>query len=71
MRTEKFLATEIRYAVGMSVSDARDRGKFEDTIRDAWDAVPYWDKQDHMDDLDVYKFEIVETVTKIDPPYSQ
>lgn len=71
MRTEKVLITETKYAVGSSSSNARSRGKFEDTISEAWDAVPYYDKLDFGDDLDVYKFETVETITKLNPPYDQ
>ena len=65
MRTEKLLVTETRYAVGTSILDARDRDQFRDTVQEAWDAVPYYDKQEILDDLDLYKFEIVETVTKV------
>ena len=71
MRTEKLLVTETRYAVGVDITDARYRGAFRDTIQEAWEAVPYYDKQDFMDKLDIYKFETVETVTKIEAPYDQ
>ena len=71
MRSERLLVTETRYAVGPSIADARYRGTFRDTIQEAWEAVPYYDKQDFMDKLDIYRFETVETVTKIEPPYSQ
>jgi hypothetical protein len=61
------------YAAGANVQHAQARGLeqgFSETPRDAWNALPYFDREETPEGFEVFKFETTVEVTKVDPPYT-
>jgi hypothetical protein len=63
---------ETVYAAGANVQHARTRGQeqgFSETPRDAWEALPYFDREETPKEFEVFKFVTDIQVSKVDPPY--
>ncbi|MFD5069153.1 hypothetical protein ACFWNC_14660 [Streptomyces sp. NPDC058369] len=74
MKKISYSSDVVFYAAGRSVEDARERAKGDenqaDTPREAWNALGYWDREEHADEFEVFEFRVTEKITKVEPPYS-
>lgn len=63
------------YVAGRDVEDARFRDRVDDaacaTPQAAWNVLPYWDREEHAAEFEVFKFVTTTQITKVDPPYSK
>jgi hypothetical protein len=62
------------FAAGKDIDDARkraERGYEGDSPADAWEELGYWERQEHSEEFEVFEFQVTETVTKVDPPYTR
>ncbi|MEU0912153.1 hypothetical protein [Streptomyces althioticus] len=73
MKVESYQSAETYFVAGRSIEHARSRASeaLAENPRDAWEALGYWDREDTPEEFGVFRFEVVEKVTKVDPPYTK
>lgn len=76
MIRETLCRTEILYSAGKSIADAKERMDYpggpggSDTPQEAWNDLPYFDREENASEFEVYEFKTETTVVKILPPYT-
>lgn len=73
MKQISYTSTETYFVAGIGVDHARQRlSQYggEVTAQRAWNALDYWDREEHSSQFEVFEFQVTEKITKVDPPYT-
>jgi hypothetical protein len=71
VKVESYQSAETYFVTGRSLSEARDSMSRSDTPLEAWEEISYFDREGYPEEFEVFRFEVVEKITKVDPPYTR
>ncbi|MEU5166811.1 hypothetical protein [Streptomyces mutomycini] len=71
MKQISYTSAETYFLAGTDIEDARERMTPQDSPRDAWNELGYWEREERSYEFEVFEFQVTEKVTKVNPPYTR